>query len=410
MGLRSLTTEQENLLAVAPSVADPVNAISIAFRISGEVASDRIQDAVEAECAGVPEFAERFVRVGDAWMRRTAAGPPLEFRRYDLVQESQQGRDSALTRQLAALMARDFDVSTDPLVRALLLRTGPSERVLAISGHHLMMDGTALRVLFDKITQRLQGTAAARAPATTRRSSSPSRQENEAYWFERLRAAPRRFELPTYRARPSLEAPPEWLSEDLDWVGGSGTNALLCHATWLAALAWILSERSASPRVPLGFVFHGRAHGDASDVVAHKSKVLPLVFDLAGQELGPRLIDYSLELILNGLRHHEISFTSLFRRLRPGQSMNYLSFFNVIYNGGGGRYRLQIPGAEVSPLLVSPARVAARKFDHALFVDIDSQRAVWRSASDQLKAHDLRALVAGIGSAIRNLFNGAPCN
>ncbi|MFF0450563.1 amino acid adenylation domain-containing protein [Streptomyces sp. NPDC004609] len=111
------------------------------------------------------------------------------------------------------LAARDadhpFDLTRRPLVRAHLIRTAPTTRLLAITAHHIICDDTSLSILLtalttaDPISSPLSGATDVQGPraALTTKTSAPGlsipapaavgpQQRTTEFWAETLRDAP----------------------------------------------------------------------------------------------------------------------------------------------------------------------------------------------------------------------------
>lgn len=80
---------------------------------------------------------------------RPAAGVPVPV--TDLSTRTGPDRDAALARELHHAAVRPFDLRTGPLFLARLVRLAAHEHVLALSMHHIVVDGWSMGVLVDEL-------------------------------------------------------------------------------------------------------------------------------------------------------------------------------------------------------------------------------------------------------------------
>ncbi len=81
----------------------------------------------------------------------TAPGP---LRTVDLSRLAPDDRSAAAEAERARFHAEPFDLAVDHPLRALLVRLGPDDHVLALSMHHLAVDGEAIDIIERELAER----------------------------------------------------------------------------------------------------------------------------------------------------------------------------------------------------------------------------------------------------------------
>src|SRR5262249_14577749 len=80
----------------------------------------------------------------------------------DLTRRSARQREAEVRRRIAHEATAPFDLGQAPLLRAGLLRLGPTEHVLLLTLHHIVSDGWSTGVLYDEMATLYEAFAAGR--------------------------------------------------------------------------------------------------------------------------------------------------------------------------------------------------------------------------------------------------------
>jgi non-ribosomal peptide synthetase component F len=134
----------------------------------------------------------------------------------DPAATADQARLEAILRDEAR---RPFDLAADLMLRALLVRLGPREHVVALTMHHIASDGWSARLLSGELTTAYaafaSGTAPALAPLPIQyadyavwqcgRLAGSALDEPLDYWRRQLDGA-EPLDLPTDRPRPPVQS------------------------------------------------------------------------------------------------------------------------------------------------------------------------------------------------------------
>ncbi|HEY6788907.1 MAG TPA: amino acid adenylation domain-containing protein, partial [Trebonia sp.] len=173
-----LTPMQEGLLFHSMlDPASPAYLVQVRLAIEGPVSAGQLRAALQRLVDRYPQLA---VAVATAGLARPVQvvrhGVPVPWREADLTASPggavgpggavpARGSQPPLERELAAERATGFDFAAGPLLRVLFARLAGGRAVLAITCHHLLLDGWSLPVLLSDLWALARGNAAALPPA-----------------------------------------------------------------------------------------------------------------------------------------------------------------------------------------------------------------------------------------------------
>ncbi|MBV8201068.1 MAG: hypothetical protein JOZ15_10645, partial [Acidobacteria bacterium] len=277
-------------IAGALELAGALDATALGQSLDGLLARHEALRATFSLAAGVPVQA-----IGPAAPHRL----PL----VDLAALPEAARAAAGERVAAAAARRPFDLAAGPLLRALLLRSGPLSHLLVLAMHHAAADGRSLEIFFEDLASLYAANREGRPAALPQlpiRFVDFARWEREEmsgarlagllnYWRARLAGAPAALELPYDRPRPARLGP------------GGASLPLALPAAPLAALAALARRHRATPCMALlaaletllcrhsgqedllvGTAVANRGHAETAGVVGCFVNTVALRADLSG--------------------------------------------------------------------------------------------------------------------------------
>ncbi|SCL60169.1 condensation domain-containing protein [Micromonospora eburnea] len=246
-----------------------------------------------------------------------------------------------------------FDLSTWPLLRVELCRTGEDIWVLTVVVHHIVADGWSLSVLFDDLCAAYNALRADTAwrppmlPLTYERHVVQERQaarngswdRDIAYWRGLLRDAPPLFSMPGSRPRPTA---PTQVAHQTD-VLLEQADALAVHAfakqrrassAMVLAAAWAvaLHRQSGATDIVLGMPVSGRDRAELNGLIGLFMNPVPLRVRVAPGMSFDDLVDHVRDQMLGALAHRRPPFAALVAELDVERSLAYLPIFQVLFN------------------------------------------------------------------------------
>jgi amino acid adenylation domain-containing protein len=338
----------------------------------------------------------------------------------ELPQEEREQHARLRARQEAV---RPFDLSTGPLLRAILLRLTEHEHIVLVMAHHIVADAWSAGVLLREL--------AALYPAIQRGAPCPLPplpiqygdyavwqrrhlegavlQKQLIYWKQQL-AGVSDLDLPTDRPRPRtigtevVEAP---LSFSLETTAalrqlGRDEGATL-FMTMLAGLQAELGRTSGQTDFAVGSPVAGRTRPEVEGLIGFFVNTLVLRADLSGAPSFRDLLRRVRQVCLDAYAHQEVPFERLVEELQPRRDPGRSPLFQALFTFQDQPLpQVRLPGLELVPL---PVSLEAVKFDIVLVLGDTPAglRGALRGRSDLFEAETLRRLA----ESLTRLFEAA---
>ncbi|MFF8959712.1 amino acid adenylation domain-containing protein [Streptomyces sp. NPDC014894] len=406
--LRTVYPESEGqpVQRVLPAIAPRLERVTVPADETGPGRGSGLGDGTTSNGPG------RESRLGDG---TTSNGPGRESRLGDGTTSNGPGRESRLgdgaggaagsegsagpdpfARAARLLADVEFDLRTEPPLRAHLL-TGPDgTAALLLVLHHIATDEWStgplvrdLALLYDAVLRR-----APRPPAPRLQYADHTlRQERDlaetapgllAHWREALAGAPAEIPLPLDRPRP----------EEIDQRGDSvefavpagihrtaarlaADSGATLFMTFQAALAALLTAHGAGTDLPLGTVVDQRGDEALQELPGLISNTVVLRTDTSGDPTFRELLERVRRTDLDAFEHAALPFERLVDEIRPERSLSRHPLFQVaVIHQNESVARPEFRGAPARAELVE---TRGAKFDLTLAV-------VERAGTDGLRA------------------------
>jgi amino acid adenylation domain-containing protein len=274
--------------------------------------------------------------------------------------------------QLLAAVGAPFDLASGPPFRALLVRLGPDEHLLAMVVHHIVFDGWSRRVFERELAvvyaSLLAGADPGLAPLPARYvdfaawqraywSGEPLDREI-AYWRGQLAGAPPLLELPrltlsagtspgTGDAAVRFEVGADAARELRRLARARGTTLF---TVTLAGFGAVLSRHCGTSDLVVGTPVAGRTLPQAEDVIGLFTNSVPLRISGLPGATFTELVDRAREVIKAALAHAELPFERLVEHLAPDRHPDrnpvFQAMFSLLDEAVDGS--LDLPGLECS--------------------------------------------------------------
>ncbi|MFN3523113.1 MAG: amino acid adenylation domain-containing protein [Phenylobacterium sp.] len=183
---------------------------SLSLRLEGALDEAALKGALNDVVARHDILRATFARTGEKMV--FAPQLSIDLPVHDLSGEADPQASLADFLQLDA--CTPFDLVDGPLVRAALVRLGPTSAQLVLTGHHIVCDGWTLNIIVEDLaafySARVEGRTAS-LPATLpysryaadKAAKAGGAPEVEAYWLKLHETPAPLAELPTDRPRPA---------------------------------------------------------------------------------------------------------------------------------------------------------------------------------------------------------------
>ncbi|HEX8905388.1 MAG TPA: condensation domain-containing protein, partial [Longimicrobiaceae bacterium] len=265
-----LTREQRRLWflhRLAPEA--PVYTIPLGFRIRGELSAAALEAALRGLVARHDALRMTFGETDGEPVQVAHAEPRIGWETADVADLPPAEREADARRRVRAFAARTFDLARGPLLRALLVRVGERDHLLAIALHHVAGDGWSTGILRRELgplyAAALEGTGPhlptlpARfrdfAAWQTRALDERALAADVEHWRRELEGAPHVFEIIPDRPRPALQS----------WAGAKAVDDLPPETT--AAVRALARREATTPAAVLAAAWSAvlHRHADADD-------------------------------------------------------------------------------------------------------------------------------------------------
>ncbi|PWU11731.1 MAG: hypothetical protein C5B50_22825 [Verrucomicrobia bacterium] len=364
--------------------------VPIATRISGSLDLSVLQRSLQAIIDRHESLRTRFVWNGDGPAQIVDSAVALDVRPLDLVTSKgepqhlhqlpgseREGQWSVVSGQWSPAVQRvvhdevnrPFDLTAGPLVRALLLRIGPSEHLLVLTLHHIVADEWSLKLLFEELASFYASFARGEQPTLDplsiqyadyavwqRQSLQGERLEQLLnFWKQQLAGSPPvthcptdhpRAVSPTFRGRVEELTLSPRLSAELKQLGNAQDATL--YMVLLAAFKALLFRYSRQTDLIISSPVAGRASRETEDLIGFFVNTVLLRTDLSGNPEFRQLLRRVRTVALAVFAHQDLPFEKLVEALQPERSTDHNPFTKIMFGvESSGLERMQLPGADV---------------------------------------------------------------
>ena len=258
----------------------------------------------------------------------------------DLQHLPEADREAEAQRQLLSVAFQPFDLSTDLLIRSLLVRLAPEEHILLLCIHHIVTDGWSMGVLIKELmalyeTER-RGLPSPLKPLRIQYADfalwqrdwlQGERLERQlSYWREQFKDGVPVLDLPTDHARPAVRSYrgaqlgftlDAELTQRLKALGLAEGATLFM--VLLAGWQTLLGRLSGADEVVVGADMASRNRAETEELIGFFINMLALKTDLRGKPGFRELVGRVREACLGAYAHQDVPYEKLSTNCRPGE-------------------------------------------------------------------------------------------
>lgn len=271
-----------------------------------------------------------------------------------------QGRKLAQNEAL-----RPFDLSREPLVRAVAIKLRDREWIFMVTMHHIVSDGTSILIFYRELAALYDAFVAGRPsplPELTVQYADYAlwqrnwlredlTRQQISYWKAKLGGDLPVLEIPTDRPRPPLQThhgarATLTLSEELTRALtelSRRENATL-FMTLLAAFNLLLHRYSGQHDIIIGSPISNRPHSETEKLIGFFLNNLALRTDLSGSPTFRELLGRVRRTALDAYANQDVPFEKLLEELKPERDLSRTSIFQVYFNLFSFSDRIELPG------------------------------------------------------------------
>ena len=269
-----------------------------------------------------------------------------------IVDTFADGKDSNdLRRYISRLVNEPFDLSSDNMLRASIIRLPGDEQILVVTMHHIASDGWSISILVKEVMELyesfVQGRSAALPVLQVQYSDYAIWQKNFLqgeildrkldYWKQKLRnLAP--LELPIDRARPPVRSSrgavlgfvvDKPLTDQLQQL--SHDNSVTLFMTLLAAFNVLLHRYSHQDDICVGTPVAGRQDEKLENLIGFFINTLALRNEVSGNSSFEDLLKQVRKTTLEAYEHQEVPFEKIVEAVVTERDMSRTPVFQVLF-------------------------------------------------------------------------------
>jgi amino acid adenylation domain-containing protein len=275
-----------------------------------------------------------------------------EVRVHDFSAAPAEFGASRLAEIEREIMLRPFDLEKDSLIRFELVRTGPAQHYLAISAHHIVVDGWSFAVLLRELGQlyslNRRGEHPSLPPAPQYREyihrereflGSPDGATHSEYWVQQMQNVPAAPQVPgdrialaqrTYRGATAVHRLDASLVARLRQLGARQRATLV--ATSLSGFAALIARLSGETDLVIGLSAAGQSFYDLPGLVGHCVNMLPLRLKVDPQQSFAQLLKSVRGALLDAIDHQSVTYGSLLPKIQFRRDERRPPLISVVFN------------------------------------------------------------------------------
>ncbi|MDX6577743.1 MAG: hypothetical protein QOE96_3696 [Blastocatellia bacterium] len=359
--------------------------VCTAVKIAGPLEVARLQQVLATIVGRHEILRTNVVMIDGGPIQVIAPSMRVPFEVLDLQRLSQAELETEIRNVFAAESEAHFDLSSDPLLRAKVVKVSPDESVLLLTMHHIVCDGWSVSVLLRELATLYADSVAGRPASLSelriqyadfaswqrRRLQGPWLDCQLEYWKNQLAGATPTLDLSTDYSRPerqllrgaqdSILLPTE-LSDAIRRLGRQQGATLFM--TLLAAFQTLLFRYSGQEDIVVGSPVAGRSLLETEDLIGAFVNTVVLRADFAGNPSFRDFLGRVREATLGAFSNQDVPFEKLVEELNPERKTNRTPLFQVMF----ALQNSPIPDIAVDGLTFTPMKLpdAKAKFDLTL--------------------------------------------
>ena len=367
-----------------------------------------------------------FVTVDGQPVQVIATSLTLKMSVVDLTALPLSEVEVSAQRLATAQAQQPFDLTTDPLIQATLLKQKDTEHILLLKIHHIVWDGWSMGVFFQELAAfytsfcndlsfELPSLPIQYADFAVwqRQWLTPEVFSSQlAYWKQKLEGAPALLELPSDRVRPSIQTyrgahQRVALSKELTLalMSLSQRQGVTLFMTLLAAFQTLLSRYTGQTDICVGTAHANRSCPEIEGLIGFFVNTLVLRTCLSGNPSFEDVLSRVRDVALGAYAHADLPFEKLVEQLQPERSLSYTPLVQVMLVLNEPMPQIQMTGLTVSSLGVE---TTTAKFDLTLSLENTATglMGVWKYNTDLFDA----STIARMAGHFQTLLEGIVSN
>ena len=275
---------------------------------------------------------------------------PITLLVTDLSALPKAKAEAAQQRLARAEAERSFDLSTGPLIRAVVTRKNEREHLVQVTMHHIVSDGWSLGVFCREVSALYEAFAAGNptplpalriqygdfAAWQRQHMQGDGLAKQRSYWKKQLAGMPPVLDLPSDRRRPDIATfhgakfhfmLPKALSESLNTL--SRNEGATLFMVLLAAFDVLLYRYTYQTDIVVGTAIANRNRRETEPLMGFFVNMVVLRTDVNGNPRFRELLERVKQITLAAYQHQDVPFEQIIEMLQPQRSLNRSPLYQV---------------------------------------------------------------------------------
>ncbi len=378
---------------------DPGNSVynvTSLVRLQGVLEVDVLQRCLDTILVRHESLRTVFPKDEDGPFQRILPPAPVPMVRFDV---SDRGEAAAREAEAFALTRADaqapFDLVAGPILRATLVRIDAQDHLLALSAHHIAVDGWSFGILFGELSKLyrafLAGEPSPLPELPIQYADYTLWQQDELgsaelarqldYWQSRFPDRPTVLELPGDRPRPPVQSyrgamltrtlPRELYDEVKRFSRQEGATPFM---TFLAAYQALLARYSGQDDIVVGVGNANRTRRELEPLVGFFINTLPLRADLSGDPSFRDLLAQVRASTLDSYANQDLPIERLIETLNIERDLSHAPLFQtMLFYQNFPRGDVDLPGLRMLPVDMTDAHSGTARVDFSIFASEDEE-------------------------------------
>jgi len=322
------------------------------FRLTGPLDHSALQQALNSIVERHEILRTTFKLVTGEPIQVVNKNRVVSVQAVDLSSVPESEREARAKQMVEREIERPFELSSDLMLRATVLRLKEDERILVLMTHHIVSDGWSKGVMFRELAALYNAALGHRSAALVDLPIQYADfaawqktwvkgelfQKQTAYWKGQLGGAPALLELPTDYPRPAIQGF-AGTSESRVFASElvrklktlSQLEGATLFMTLLASFQLLLSRYAGQEDIVVGTPIAGRTRPEFEPLIGDFVNMLAMRTDLAGDPSFRELLARVKEVALQAYDNQDVPFESLVEELEHGRDMSRAPIFQTIF-------------------------------------------------------------------------------
>ncbi len=281
---------------------------------------------------------------------------------HDLSTEAREAQAKSIITQE---IERPFNLSSETLLRVILLRLSDNEHILSLNMHHIVCDDWSIGVLISELgalyteAVKNQPSPLSELPLQYADFAEWQREwltgevleKQLAYWRHQLNGITV-LPLPIDKRRPNIQSHhgatqflelPRCLASALEKL--SGQEGATLYMILLAAFQTLLYRYTYSDDITVGSPIANRNRSEIEGLIGFFVNTLVLRTDFSGNPTFRELLGRVREVTLGAYSHQDLPFEKLVEHLQPERNLSVSPLFQVVFGfENAPMQELELPG------------------------------------------------------------------